>query len=238
MNLYSILGLFFSIIMLINQAQADDFNRNFYERSVSAIEANSIVLKSAVIMEESYKQIEINLPSALLREAEAIVIIPNLLRVAFIIGGSGGTGVMLIRDKNGIWTNPSFITLASGSIGLQIGANASDIVIVFMQRDSIRQIEQGKFKLGADIGMSVGIVGAGINASTDFRAASYAYSRSQGVFAGVSLEGALLDIDPAGNQGLYGLPYTAQDIFSGKVKTNSKTVQRLQNILSHYERHP
>ncbi|EIJ42053.1 hypothetical protein BegalDRAFT_1151 [Beggiatoa alba B18LD] len=237
MKLASVFALSISLCITL-QAWADDFNRNFYSRTVSAAEANSVVLKSAAVLEESYRQIQISLPPALLREAEAIVIIPNLLRVAFIVGGSGGTGIMLIRDKNGIWTNPSFITLASGSVGLQIGANASDIVIVFMQRDSIQQIEQGKFKLGADIGMSAGVVGAGINAGTDFRAASYAYSRSQGIFAGVSLEGAFLDIDPAGNQGLYGSPYNARAIFSGRVQTNATTVQRLKNILFRYEQHP
>ncbi|MBI5593473.1 MAG: lipid-binding SYLF domain-containing protein [Deltaproteobacteria bacterium] len=149
------------------------------------------------IIQEFTKIPENRIPPYLLRNAQAIAVIPGVIKIGFIFAGNYGKGVLSVRDKYGYWTNPAFITLAGGSIGWQIGAQSSDIILVFKTMKSINDITAGKFTLGADASVAVGPVGRQAGAGTDFELKSeiYSYSRTRGLFAGVSVQGAALEMD-------------------------------------------
>jgi len=121
------------------------------------------------------------------------------------LGGQYGRGVLVVRGKGGAWSNPVFISLMSGSIGWQIGAESTDFVIVFKTPRSIEGIMKGKYTLGAEAAAAAGPVGRSAKASTDIelKAEIYSYSRSRGLFAGISLEGSSLQIDDKSNAAYY-----------------------------------
>jgi lipid-binding SYLF domain-containing protein len=164
-------------------------------------------VESAVdVMDKIMEIPEQAIPPALLANAQGIAIIPGVIKVGFVLGGQYGNGVLLDRGKDGTWSNPVFITLMSGSVGWQIGAQATDFVVVFKSPRSIEGIMQGKYTLGADAAVAAGPVGRRAEASTDveLKAEIYSYSRSRGLFAGISLEGSSLQIDHEGNAAFYG----------------------------------
>src|SRR5216110_1907192 len=134
------------------------------------------------------------IPSGLLKDAAGVAIFPNIIKAGFIIGGKHGRGVVLVRTPDGGWSNPVFLTLTGGSIGWQVGAQSTDLVLVFKTGRSVERIlnNHGKLTLGADIGIAAGPVGREAAAATDaqLKAEIYSYSRSRGLFAGVSFEGA------------------------------------------------
>jgi lipid-binding SYLF domain-containing protein len=147
------------------------------------------------------------IPPALMKDAQGVAIIPNVLKAGFIVGGRFGRGVILVRQPDGSWSNPIFISLAGGGIGWQIGIQSTDVVLVFKTRNSLDRILKGKGKLtlGADVAVAAGPVGRQAEAGTDgqLRAEIYSYSRSRGLFAGLSLEGAGLLIDCSANEEFY-----------------------------------
>lgn len=168
------------------------------------------------IIQEFSKIPENQIPPSLLRNSQAIAVIPGVIRIGLIIGGDYGTGVISVRDKSGYWTNPAFITLAGGSIGFQIGAQSTDIILVFKSIRNVDEITAGKFTLGADASVAVGPVGRYAVAGTDFElnAEVYSYSRTRGLFAGVSIQGAALEIDYDSIAEFYGnTQIGARDIF-------------------------
>jgi lipid-binding SYLF domain-containing protein len=149
------------------------------------------------------------IPPALLHDAVGVAVIPEVVKAGFVIGGRFGRGVVLVRQADGCWSNPIFVTLAGGSIGWQVGLQSTDVVLVFKTRASLDRILRGKGKitLGADVGVAAGPVGRQVEAATDaqLRAEIYSYSRSRGLFAGLSLEGAGLLVDFQANQAYYGV---------------------------------
>jgi lipid-binding SYLF domain-containing protein len=168
------------------------------------------------IIKEFTKIPENEIPPSLLSHAEAIAVIPGVLKIGFIFAGNYGKGVISVRDKYGYWTNPAFITLTGGSIGWQIGVQSADIILVFKSIKSIHDITAGKFTLGADASVAVGPVGRQATAGTDFelRSEIYSYSRTRGLFAGVSIQGSALEIDYDSIAGFYGNSQIgARDIF-------------------------
>jgi lipid-binding SYLF domain-containing protein len=147
------------------------------------------------------------IPPALLQDARGVAIIPNVLKAGFVFGGRFGRGVILVRGADGSWGNPIFITLAGGSFGWQIGVQSTDIILVFKTSRGLERILNGKNKvtLGADLSVAAGPIGRQVEASTDAQLKSeiYSYSRSRGLFAGLSLEGAGILIDFDANQNFY-----------------------------------
>jgi lipid-binding SYLF domain-containing protein len=169
------------------------------------------------VVEQSCAIPEKCIPAALLRDAAGVAVIPNILKAGFIVGGKHGRGVVLVRTRDGGWSNPVFVTLTGGSIGWQAGATSTDLILVFRTGRSIQRILQnrGKLTLGADVGIAAGPIGREAGAATDaqLKAEIYSYSRSRGLFAGVSFEGAALCIDGTGNHWFYGRRgVTAHDI--------------------------
>ena len=145
------------------------------------------------------------IPASLLANAQGIVIIPDLVKGGFVVGLRHGRGVVMVRDERGFWRPPSFVTLTGGSIGWQIGLQVTDIVLVFKTRSSVQGLLHGKFTLGADAAAAAGPVGREAAAATDAQllAEIFTWSRSRGLFAGVSLDGSVLQIDQAGNAAFY-----------------------------------
>lgn len=141
------------------------------------------------------------IPPALLRQAYGVAVIPSVFRIGFIGGVQRGKGVLSVRTAEGKWSNPAFITLTGGSVGFQAGVSSTDIILVFKSRRSVDRIADGQFSLGADASVAAGPVGRSVGASTnlDFNAEVYSYSRSRGLFGGVSVQGARLGIDQDAN---------------------------------------
>src|SRR5712691_8158935 len=148
------------------------------------------------------------------KDAKGILIIPQLLKAAFFVGGSGGSGVLLARDeKTGDWSDPAFYTLGSGSFGLQFGAEASEVVLLAMTQGGVKAMLDSSFKLGADASIAVGPVGGRVEGATaNLSADILSFARSKGAFAGVSLEGAVVAIRDELNSAYYGKEVQALDI--------------------------
>jgi len=158
------------------------------------------------------------IPDKLLDEAHAIVVVPNVLKAGFVVGGRGGRGLLAVKTLEGAWSNPSFITLAGGSFGFQAGVQFSDVVLVFRNNRSLESIVNGKLTLGADAGVAAGPVGRNAAVATDgqFQAEIWSWSRARGLFAGIALDGAVLKIDHKANQSVYGRGSNPRMIFESR----------------------
>lgn len=166
------------------------------------------VYQSMQVLNEIMAIPEGGIPESLLRSSYGIAIFPGLLKAGFIVGARYGGGVMMVRSDQQGWSNPVFFTLIGGSIGWQIGAQSTDIILVFRTIRSLDAITSGKFTLGADASVAAGPVGRHASAETDlnFSAEILSYSRSRGLFAGLSVEGAALQVDYDANETFYGRP--------------------------------
>ena len=161
------------------------------------------------------------IPDKLLDEAKAIAVIPDTIKAGLIIGGRRGHGLLSIKNPDGSWSNPTFITLTGGSIGLQVGVQSADVVLVFRSERGLDSIVNGKFTLGADAGIAAGPLGRNASTATDaeMKAEIWSWSRARGLFAGVALDGAVLAIDDDANQSVYGSGTTPRMIFEGRIAT-------------------
>jgi lipid-binding SYLF domain-containing protein len=151
---------------------------------------------------------------ATLARAKAVLIIPSLLKAGFLIGGEGGSGVLLVRNANGEWSPPAFYTLASGSIGLQIGAQDAEVLFTVMTDKGLRQVLKNEFKMGADASVALGPIGGGVEASTTLNMGAdiYAFSKTRGAFAGGSFEGSYIKPRAEWNKLYYGQAVGVEDI--------------------------
>lgn len=145
------------------------------------------------------------IPRAMLHEAQGVAIIPNVIKGGLIIGARHGEGVLIVRDEQGAWQPPVFISLTGGNFGWQIGIQASDLVLVFKTRQSVQGILNGKLTLGVDAAAAAGPVGRQAAAATDgqLKAEIYTYSRSRGLFAGISIDGSMIRVEPRANAVYY-----------------------------------
>src|SRR6266403_2104407 len=168
-----------------------------------------------------------NIPEDLIDKAECIIVFPSVLKAAFVIGGSYGRGAMTCRSGEhftGPWSAPTMMALEGGSVGLQLGGQATDFVLLVMNPRGARSILSSKVKLGADASAAAGPKGRTANASTDatLRAEVLSYSRARGLFAGLSLEGSTVRPDNDGNERIYGKKVEAESIvFKGAVAVPS-----------------
>ncbi len=180
------------------------------DKEVDRVENAGTVMKEILNAPDS-------IPQSVLDKAECVVILPSVLKFAIGIGGSYGRGVMTCRGGStfhGHWGAPAMIALEGGSAGLQLGGNATDFVLLLMSPRSAKSILTSKVKLGGDASAAAGPVGRNASAETDvtMRAEILSYSRSRGLFAGISLEGSTLRPDNGANKNLYGKEVSAQDI--------------------------
>jgi SH3 domain-containing YSC84-like protein 1 len=161
-----------------------------------------------------------NIPQKLLNHAKCVVVLPRVMKAAFGVGGSAGHGAMLCRtgpNFTGPWSAPAMYSLEGASFGFQIGGQATDVVLLIMNDDGVNSLLRDKVKLGADASIAAGPKGGDAAADTDayLRTEMLSYSRSRGVFAGVSLSGATLHPDNDANRALYGRDLTAKEIVEG-----------------------
>jgi lipid-binding SYLF domain-containing protein len=172
-----------------------------------------------------------NLKSTLSR-AKAVLIIPSLLKAGFIVGGEGGSGVLLTRGTSGDWSAPAFYTLASGSVGLQIGAQDAEVLLTVMTDKGLHQVIQNQFKLGADASIAIGPKGGGVEASTTLNMGAdiYAFSKTRGVFAGGSFEGSWIKAREEWNKLYYGQALSVQDIIQHGKASNPGADQLRQAL--------
>jgi lipid-binding SYLF domain-containing protein len=181
---------------------------------------------------------EKRIPSALLRNAEGIAVIPSVLKVGLVIGGRYGKGVISVRREDGHWSDPAFVSIRGGSVGWQIGAQSTDVILVFKSRRGIEGLIDGKFTLGADASVAAGPVGRQAAAATDAQLAAeiYSYSRSRGLFAGVSLDGAVLQMENDDNALYYrSFEITPERIFAGRNAQTPSSASRLRDVLVRYQ---
>ena len=145
------------------------------------------------------------IPQSMLRDAQAVAIIPGVLKGSFVVGARHGNGVALVRDEFGGWHAPVFISLTGGNIGWQIGVQSTDVILVFKTRKSVDGLLSGRMTLGADAAVAAGPVGRQATAATDSNlgAQIYSYSRSRGLFAGVSFDGSVIRVNPMSNASYY-----------------------------------
>ena len=159
------------------------------------------------------------IPDKLLDEGRAIIVLPDTIKAGLVLGGRRGHGLMSVKMADGSWSNPVFIKLTGGSIGFQAGVQSSDVILVFRNDRSLDNIVNGKFTLGADAGVAAGPVGRNAAAATDgqLKAEIWSWSRARGLFAGVALDGAALQIDDAANLDAYGTGTTPRMILEGRL---------------------
>ena len=179
-----------------------------------------IVEKANEILIEMTKNSKHGVPLALLHKAQGVILVPDLVRAGFVFGAEVGRGVLMSRDESGGWSYPLFLGMAGGSFGAQIGASASDLMLVFTTKKSVDDfLSHNKVTLGADIAVAAGPIGREAGAGTDLkmRAEILSYSRSRGLFAGVSIEGTSLHVRHRANDAFYGHSnMLVGDILAGK----------------------
>jgi len=199
------------------QATSDKNIKNEVER---ATEAANVLTEIMNIPEQS-------IPEDLMARAHGIAVIPHVVKGAFGIGGQWGKGLMSQRREDGSWSSPAYIEIGGGSLGFQIGVQATDVVLVFTDEDGLKGLLKGKLKLGADASATAGPVGRKAEVGTDvlLKSGIFAYSRSKGLFAGISLDGSVVSIDDSANRKVYGKDVTGEQILLGKGLRSNTTVE-------------
>jgi lipid-binding SYLF domain-containing protein len=172
--------------------------------------------KAARVFDEIMGAPDKAIPEAILDDARCVAVFPSVVKVAFGFGGSGGRGLASCRTATG-WSAPAYFTLGGGSVGFQIGAESTDLVMLFMTDDGLTSLIANTLELGADASVSAGPVGRQAGASTDvaLNAQILSYSRSKGLFAGVALKGAVIRLSESDMRDVYGSGVLARDVLNG-----------------------
>jgi SH3 domain-containing YSC84-like protein 1 len=191
----------------------------------------SRVQSSARVFNEIMSTPDKGIPEELLETARCIAIIPGNVKFAFILGGNYGRGLATCRTSHG-WSAPVFLDIEGGSVGYQIGGSSTDLVLLFMNDRALQRLLSDKFQLGADAAVAAGPVGRHASANTDIamHAEILSYSRSRGIFAGVSLNGTVVKADKSANQSLYGANVRRQQIVDGQIPPPASTRPLLQEV--------
>jgi lipid-binding SYLF domain-containing protein len=196
------------------------------------------IQKATHVFQEIMRTPDKGIPQELLEKAKCMAIVPGEEKLAFIFGGNYGRGLATCRTANG-WSAPMFVAVGGGSVGFQIGGSFTDVVMLFMNDNALQRLLGDKFTIGGDATVAAGPVGRQAAAGTDIRldAEILSYSRSKGVFAGVSLDGAVVQADHSGDKAMYGSNATRQEILHGKVAV-PEAAGPLLDDLAKYPAHP
>jgi len=175
------------------------------------------------------------IPQDLLDRADCVGVFPNVLKVAVLVGGQYGKGVISCRSASQPWSSPSHFRIEGGNIGLQIGGSATDLVLLFIGPNSVNRLLRTKFTLGVDAAAAAGPAGRAASGKTDalFRAEIVSYSRSRGLFAGISLDGATLRPSHKENRSLYGYEPDPRALFGGEIASPSQAQEFLEFLREH-----
>ena len=192
------------------------------------------IQKATQVFHEIMATPDKGIPRDLLEKAKCVAIIPGEEKLAFIFGGNYGRGLATCRTGSG-WSAPMFVAVGGGSVGFQIGGSFTDVVMLFMNDHALQSLMGDKFKIGADATVAAGPVGRQATAGTDVRlnAEILSYSRSKGIFAGVSVNGAVVQADHSGDKAMYGRDVTHEEILHGKIAV-PESARRLVADLGRY----
>lgn len=190
------------------------------------VNAATQVLKDFGNMKES-------IPAEMLKVTEGIIIVPKLINGGFVLAAKRGKGIAMTKLADGSWSNPVFVTITGGSIGLQAGVQSIDLVLIFKNSGTLQKIGKGSFTLGGDISATAGPVGRNSTASTDYKmqAEVYSYSRSKGLFAGISLAGSAIDVDQKADAAFYGDDADSETLFASNDENATPSVMALKKEL-------
>jgi lipid-binding SYLF domain-containing protein len=194
--------------------------------------------RAADVLEAMAGSEDAAIPQALLDKAYGVAVIPHVVKAALTVGGSWGKGLVAQRsEKGGEWSAPVFVSIGGASYGAQAGVQATDLLLFFTEPSGLDALLGDKLKLGADAGLTAGPIGrqgeVGTNLTLD--SAIYSYSRSKGLFAGIALDGSVLQVDDDADARVYGKDVSAKQILSGKAGLND-TVRPFEAALSKYVR--
>lgn len=213
-----ILAAFMAFAGLVSSAEAADLERK---------------LRVSTEVYEDFFSDEDEVKNRVIRDAKCIAVIPNMVKGAIGIGGHKGTGVISCRDEQE-WSPPAFVKISGGSLGLQIGGEESDLVLFFMTRRGVESLLETKFTLGGEAGVAAGPYGSSAETSTDlrFRAEIYAYARSRGLFAGLSIEGASMTVSQKAIKKYYGARIWPEEIlFDHQVPSLPSEARSFMDVL-------
>lgn len=219
------LSIIFMCVLFTNASAQDTDDQNVSNKQEEKIEASTQVLKD-------FSEMKDDIPQELLKITQGIIIVPKLINAGFVLAGKRGKGIAMVKLEDGSWSNPVFVTITGGSVGFQIGVQAVDLVLIFKHSKTLQDIGKGSFTLGGDISATVGPIGRSSTASTDtkFEAEVYSYSKSKGLFAGISLGGSEIAVDAKANEAYYGND-DAKTIFSDTNTDESDAVKELKETL-------
>ncbi len=191
--------------------------------------------KAAEVFGEIMNVPDKEIPREILDKAECVAVFPQVIKAGFIVGGRGGRGVASCRTGNG-WSAPAYFNMGGGSFGLQIGAQATDFILLFMNRDGMKSLLSDNFTLGADASVAAGPVGRQAGAETDLKmeAQILSYSRSKGLFAGLELKGVVIKPDKSDMRDVYGRNYSTKEILRENKVTAPAVVRAFPNTLARY----
>ena len=202
-----------------------------------------ILRTSRMVLEEIQKSPDQNIPMHLISKAKAIIVFPTMFKAGFFVGARYGNGIASVRSSElGEWGPPAFFYTTGGSLGFQFGAEAVDLVLLVMSQRGIEGLLSEEFTLGGDIAITAGPVGRHAEASADvfMQGEIYSYSRSKGIFGGISVKGTVITSDVDANQAYYGKPLTAENILlsnqTGEVPESAKQFIKIFNHLAPYKK--
>ncbi|MCO6496037.1 MAG: lipid-binding SYLF domain-containing protein [Chitinophagaceae bacterium] len=215
-----VLSIFFTFLLAITSN-----NVNAQQKEVNRID-------DAVRVLREFANMKGNIPQELLNISEGIIIVPKMINAGFVIAGKRGRGIALVRNDDGSWSNPAFVTITGGSVGFQAGVQSVDLVLIFRHRETLENIGEGTFTLGGDVSATAGPLGRSGSATTDykFEAEVYSYSKSKGLFAGISLSGSAISVDDNANNLFYGQDLEPAEIYALSNGGNA-SVSTLKTVL-------
>jgi lipid-binding SYLF domain-containing protein len=207
-----------------DQEKAQDLNA---DKSRMIVDQSRIVIEEMILNIEKEKAV----PVDLIKNCAGLAIIPGMFKGAIFIGGSYGKGIVL-KHERGKWSGPAFFNIGAGSLGLQFGGQAVDLILVIFGQQNMDSFLKTKFKLGADIAVAVGPVGAQATAATEIflKGGIYSYSRTRGAFIGLSIEGAGIATQEEMNKAYYNASYSPADILSGQVLPPESAIKLINTL--------
>jgi SH3 domain-containing YSC84-like protein 1 len=215
------------------------FTSTIWAQESGGAKQRKILRTGQLILEEIQNSPDQKIPSNLISKAKAIIVFPTMVKAGFFVGARFGKGFASVRTQDtGEWGAPAFLYTAGGSFGFQFGAEAVDLILLVMTQRGLEGLLSEKFTLGGDIAIAAGPVGRHAEASMDvfMQGEVYSYSRSKGLFGGVSLKGTVISSDTDANQAYYGKPLTAEAILlsnqAGKIPESGKQFIRIFNHLA------
>ena len=216
---YLMLPFMLSIFFVLASAARDE------SKPVDKVYSATNVLREFRAMKES-------IPRNLISEYQGIIVVPHLINIGLGLGAKRGKGIAVVKLGPGKWSDPVFVTLTGGSIGAQIGVQSTDLVLVFRHKGVLTKVKNGDVTIGGDISAAAGPYGRSTSANTDYKldAEVYSYSRSRGLFAGISLNGTSISIDKSEDHKYYGRDMTTSEIFESSMSAKP-AVKSLKAVL-------